>query len=71
MVKIVSPWLTLVASFLETPQLHETQRIDLVGIIHTFLTVLRRQRGRKGEGDTEDGARQSEPSKQLEGFSPC
>ena len=30
-------------------QPHETQRVDLVGVIHTFLTVLRRQRGRKGE----------------------
>ena len=30
-------------------QLQETQRIELVGVIHTFLTVLSRHRGRKGE----------------------
>ena len=51
-------------------QLHESQRIALVGIIHTFLTFLSRQRGRKGEANME-GARQNERSKQLEGVSPC
>ena len=30
-------------------QPHQTQRVDLVGVIHTFLTVLSRQRGRRGE----------------------
>ena len=30
-------------------QLHETQRIAMVGVIHTFLAVSSRQRGRKGE----------------------
>ena len=30
-------------------QLHETQRIDLEGVMHTFLTALNHQRGREGE----------------------
>ena len=41
MVKILSPWLTLVASFLETPQLHvhENDEIYILNLRHTMFNV--------------------------------
>ena len=33
-------------------QLHDAHRIDLVGVIYAFLTVLCHQQGRAGKGNT-------------------